>query len=33
MAPALLFITGVLAGLIAGFILSRVFSKSRRTRN
>ena len=29
MAPALLFITGVLAGLIAGFILSRVFSKGR----
>jgi hypothetical protein len=27
LAPVLLFITGVLAGLIAGFILSRVFSK------
>ncbi len=33
MAPALLFITGVLIWLIAGFNLSRVFSKSRRTRN
>ena len=29
MAPTLLFITGVLAGLIAGFILSRVFGRSR----
>ena len=29
MAPILLFITGVLAGLIAGFILSRLFSKGR----
>ena len=29
MAPTLLFITGVLAGLIAGFILSRVFARSR----
>ena len=29
MAPALLFITGVLAGLIAGFILSRMFGRSR----
>ena len=29
MAPTLLFITGVLAGLIAGFILSRVFGLSR----
>ena len=29
MAPSLLFITGVLAGLIAGFILSRVFGRSR----
>lgn len=27
--PTLLFITVVLAGLIAGFILSRVFSKGR----
>ncbi len=31
MAPTLLFITGVLAGLIAGFILSSVFSKGRST--
>jgi hypothetical protein len=31
MAPTLLFITGVLAGLIAGFILSRVFSKDRNS--
>ena len=29
MAPTLLFITGVLAGLIAGFILSRMFGRSR----
>ena len=29
MAPTLLFITGVLAGLIAGFILSRMFGHSR----
>ena len=29
MAPLLLFITGVLAGLIAGFILSRVFFRTR----
>ena len=29
MAPILLFITGVLAGLIAGFILSRVFFRTR----
>ena len=29
MAPTLLFITGVLAGLIAGFILSRVFGRNR----
>ena len=29
MAPTLLFITGALAGLIAGFILSRVFVRSR----
>ena len=29
MAPTLLFITGVLAGLIAGFVLSRVFGCSR----
>lgn len=29
MASILLFITGVLAGLIAGFILSRVFGRSR----
>ena len=29
MAPILLFITGVLAGLIVGFILSRLFSKGR----
>ena len=29
MALTLLFITGVLAGLIAGFILSRVFGRSR----
>ena len=29
MAPTLLFITGVLAGLIAGFILSWVFGRSR----
>ena len=29
MAPALLFITCVLAGLIAGFILSRLSSKGR----
>ena len=29
MAPTLLFITGVLAGLIAGFILSRFFGRSR----
>ena len=29
MAPTLLFITGVLAGWIAGFILSRVFGRSR----
>ena len=29
MAPILLFITGVPAGVIAGFILSRVFSKGR----
>ena len=29
MAPTLLFITGVLTGLIAGFILSRVFGRSR----
>ena len=29
MAPTLLFITGVPAALIAGFILSRVFGRSR----
>ena len=29
MALTLLFITGVLAGLIAGFILSRMFGRSR----
>ncbi len=29
MAPTLLFITGVLAGLIAGFILSRMFGRGR----
>ena len=29
MAPILLFITGVRAGLIAGFILSRVFGRNR----
>ena len=29
MAPTLLFITGVLAGLIAGFILSRIFGRRR----
>ena len=29
MAPILLFITGVLAGLIAGFLLSRVFGRHR----
>ena len=29
LAPNLLFITGVLAGLIAGFILSRMFALSR----
>ena len=29
MAPTLLFITGVMAGLIAGFILSRVYGRSR----
>lgn len=29
MPPILLFITGVLAGLIAGFILSRIFGRQR----
>ena len=29
MAPTLLFITGVLAGLIAGFLLSRVLGRHR----
>ena len=29
MAPVLLFITGVLAGLIAGFILSRMYGRGR----
>ncbi len=29
MTPVLLFITGVSAGLIAGFILSRMFGRSR----